>query len=105
MEPGVTLTRRPPLSMIAITLPTPGCGRQNSRLSRKVTGAQGRPFNRRPGARAPDLALWIGEPAAPLLEQDSGAADLLRAEGAEERGHHPVHQLEIGRQRRDALLR
>ena len=40
-----------------------------------------------------------------LLEQDSGPADLLGAQRAQERGHDPVHELEVGRQRGDALLR
>ena len=40
-----------------------------------------------------------------LPQEDAGAADLLAAERAEEVRDQPIHQLEVGRQRRRVLLR
>ena len=45
-----------------------------------------------------------GPAKADLLQQDPGAADLLRAQRVEEARNELVHQLEIGRQRRGVLL-
>src|SRR5437016_14656870 len=40
-----------------------------------------------------------------LLQEAACPLDLLAAERAQEVGHEPIHQLEIGRERRRVLLR
>src|SRR5882672_6885676 len=84
--------------MIANTLRTPCCGRQNSRIPRP--GAV-----RKTGESPRGGPTLRSGPTGGLLEENPSAPDLLGAERAEERGHDPVHQLEVGGQRRDALLR
>src|SRR6476660_2846738 len=91
--PGVTFSCRPPLWIIAYT----------TRLLR---------------SSYPDPDLWAGtkysvyhadRSVSPwvhgLFHEDPRALNLLAAQGAQEAGHEPIHELEVRGQRRRGLLR
>src|SRR6187397_1693096 len=116
--PGVTFSCRPPLWIIAYTTrllrssyPDPDlwAGTKYS-VYHGVLGGEGAEGMGKEVAvgRSQEAAPPFPQPPSPpfpLLHEDPRALDLLAAQGAQEAGHEPIHELEVRGQRRRGLLR